>query len=226
MNKPFLLRSPRRALLSALLLALPLAAPLSAALAQAPAAQVAATAAADSPSALVRAQSDRILKTLVQRREEFRADPSALHVYVDSALRDLFDREYSARLVLAQHSRGATADAVRRFADALTENLMRRYGDALLEVDPKINVRVKGETPLRGGAIVRVATEIERQGGAPVPVDYLFRDTEHGWKVFDVIVEGVSYVQTYRTQFGEQLRSRSLAQVTEELEQGRLALDD
>ena len=181
---------------------------------------------ADSPSALVQAHSDRILKTLVQRRQEFARDPAALHAYVDGALRTLFDREYSARLVLAQHGRGASPEAVNAFAEALTDNLLRRYGDALLEVDPKIDVRVKGETPLREGAIVRVATEIDRQGGAPVPVDYLFRDTEQGWKVFDVIVEGVSYVQTYRTQFGEQLRGKSLAEVTAELEQGRLALHE
>lgn len=179
-------------------------------------------ASASSPSAIVSSRSDRILQTLVQRREEFRGDPASLHAYVDSELDAIFDREYSARLVLAQHGRGASQADIDAFASALTGNLLRRYGDALLEVDPKMDVRIKGETPLRDGAIMRVATEIERQGGAPVPIDYLFRDTDQGWKVFDVIVEGVSYVQTYRTQFAEQLRGKSLAQVTAELEQGRI----
>ena len=86
-------------------------------------------------------------------------------------------------------------------------------------------MRIKGETPLREGAIVRVATEIDRPGGAPVLIDYLFRDTDAGWKVFDVIVEGISYVQTYRTQFAELLRRKSLAQVTAELRDGTIDVE-
>lgn len=181
-----------------------------------------AAAAADSPASLVKQRSQAIITTLVEKRAEFSADPVALHAFVREQLDGIFDHEYSARLVLAQHGRGASQEAVDAFAQALLGNLLRRYGDALLEVDPGLKVSVTGETPLRGGAIVRVATEIERQGGAPVPVHYLFRQTEAGWKVFDVIVEGVSYVQTYRTQFAEQLRNKTLAEVTEELRQGRI----
>jgi len=178
--------------------------------------------AAESPAALVKDRSQAIIRSLVERRDEFAARPASLHVFVRDQLDGIFDREYSARLVLAQHGRGASREEVDAFARALLDNLLRRYGDALLEVDPGLSVKVTGETPLRGGAIVRVATEIERRGGAPVPVHYLFRETPGGWKVFDVIVEGVSYVQTYRTQFAEQLRSKTLAQVTEELRQGRI----
>ena len=175
-----------------------------------------------SPRELVEDNSARVLGALVERREEFREDPGALHAFIEKELDAIFDTEYSARLVLAQHARGAGPEDVDAFADALSRNLMRRYGDALIDVDPKIDVRVKSETPLRDGAIVRVATEVDRQGGAPVPIDYLFRDTADGWKVFDVVVEGVSYVQTFRTQFAEQLRGKSLAQVTAELREGRL----
>jgi phospholipid transport system substrate-binding protein len=136
------------------------------------------------------------------------------------------DREYSARLVLARHARGATPEQIEAFASALTDNLLRRYGTALLDFDPDVDVRVKSETPLRDGKLVRVASEVLRKGGAPVPVDYLFRAVgDDDWKVFDVIVEGVSYVQTYRTQFDEQLRSQNLDQVTAKLRKGELQVD-
>ncbi len=66
-----------------------------------------------------------------------------------------------------------------------------------------------------------------RRTGAPISVDYLFRATEDDeWRVFDVIVEGVSFVQTFRTQFDEQLRTQTLDEVTVKLRAGRLATGD
>ena len=70
--------------------------------------------------------------------------------------------------------------------------------------------------------MIRVATQLERIDGPPVPVDYMVRDVNGAWKVFDVLVEGVSYVQTYRAQFEEQLRSQSLDQVIKGLREGTI----
>ena len=81
---------------------------------------------------------------------------------------------------------------------------------------------MKSETPLRGGAIMRVSTEMLRQGGEPIPVDYLMRKTGNDWKVFDVMVEGVSFVQTFRNQFDSPLRQKSIPQVAAELKAGKL----
>ena len=108
------------------------------------------------------------------------------------------------------------------FAEALTGNLLRRYGKAMLEFDPDVDVKVLSETPLREGKMIRVATQLERIDGPPVPVDYMVRNVSGAWKVFDVLVEGVSYVQTYRAQFDEQLRSQTLQQVTEKLRAGQI----
>jgi phospholipid transport system substrate-binding protein len=174
------------------------------------------------PGELVEARSTAVLKTLTARRDEFRAEPAKLHAYVRDELSAIFDREYSARLVLGRHSRGMEAGKISAFADALTENLLKRYGDALLDVDPGLEVEVKAETPLRDGKIVRVSSEILRRSGPPVPVDYLFRETSAGWLAFDVIVEGVSYVQTYRSQFDELLRSESIDSLTAKLAAGAI----
>ena len=174
------------------------------------------------PGELVEARSTAVLKTLTERRDEFRSNPSALHAYVRDELSAIFDREYSARLVLGRHSRGLPEDKISAFADALTENLLKRYGDALLDVDPGVDVEVKSETPLRDGKIVRVSSEILRRSGPPVPVDYLFRESANGWLAFDVIVEGVSYVQTYRSQFDELLRSESIDRLTAKLAAGAI----
>ena len=174
------------------------------------------------PADIIAERTQVVLETLVKQRAEFSADRAKLDRFVQSELNTLFDREYSARLVLAMHSRGVDAAKITAFANALIDTLLRKYGAALLETDPSTDVKVLSETPLRNGELIRVATEVHRRGGAPIPVDYLFRQNNGEWKVFDVIVEGVSYVQTYRTQFDELLRRQSLEQVTERLQQGQI----
>lgn len=177
------------------------------------------------PAAIVEERTETVLKTLVEQRAAFSADRGKLNAFVESELDALFDREYSARLVLGRHSRGADPAKVSAFADALVKSLLNKYGAAMLDADPSLDVRVAGETELRGGQIVRVASEIHRRGGAPIKVDYLFRPAGEQWLVFDVIVEGVSYVQTFRTQFDERLRRQNLDQVIEGLNRGEIDVE-
>ncbi len=178
-----------------------------------------------SPSKLVLDNSTRILRTLEERRAEFAADRGKLREFVTSEFNSMFDREYAARQVLGRHGRGASEADVQAFADALAENLMARYGSSLLDFNTQLKVRVKSETALPRGLGVKVSTELIRSGGEPIPVDYLMRKTGSNWKVFDVMVEGVSFVQTFRQQFDAELQRKSIRQVAAELRNGRLKAD-
>ncbi len=178
-----------------------------------------------SPSQLVLANSTRILTTLEARRPEFTKNRGALKQFVASEFNQMFDRDYAARLVLGTHGRGASDADIKLFANALSDNLMQRYGSSLLDFNTRLKVRVKSETPLRGGAVVKVSSELLRQGGGPIPVDYLMRNTGSGWKVFDVMVEGVSFVQTFRSQFDAPLKRKPIAQVAADLRAGKLNAD-
>lgn len=190
--------------------------------AQAPAAAAPSSASA---SRLVLDSSTRILATLEQRRPEFRKSPAELQQFINTELTKIFDREYAARLVLGVHGRGASEVDVKLFSDALADNLMARYGTALLDFNTKLRVRVKSETALPGGRGVKVASELLRTGGDPIPVDYLMRNVGGQWKVFDVMVEGISYVQTFKNQFDAPLRQKSIAQVAADLRSGRTQAD-
>ena len=192
------------------------------ALAQDATARAAAPAAQGSASKLVLDSSSRIIGTLDSRRAEFRKNPTALRQYVDTEFNRVFDRDYAARLVLGVHGRGAPDSNVKLFADAMADNLMSRYGTSLLDFNSQLRVRVKSETALPGGRGVKVATELLRSDGAPVPIDYLMRNSGGQWKVFDVMIEGISYVQTFKNQFDAPLRSKSIAQVAADLRNGTL----
>ena len=207
-------------LLATALASLLLAAAPSLALAQA---RPAATAA--QPSAAARTVLDastRILATLETRRSEFRASPAALRGYIDGELSRSFDRDYAARLVLGVHGRGASDADVKLFADAMADNLMARYGSTLLDIQGKPSFRYRSEAALPGNRGVKVGTELVRAGSEPTPVEYLMRNVDGQWKVFDVMIEGISYVQTFKNQFDAPLRQKSIKDVAAELRGGSL----
>lgn len=186
-------------------------------------AQAATTQAAPaSASQVVLTNSSRIIDTLQKRRAEFQNNRGALRQYVSGEFNTLFDRDYAARLVLGIHGRGAADADVKAFADALSDSLMTRYGSALLDFNTQLKVRVKAESALPGGRGVKVSSEMQRPDGEPIPVDYLMRRVSGQWKVFDVMVEGVSFVQTFKTQFDAPLRQKSIGQVAADLRAGRL----
>jgi phospholipid transport system substrate-binding protein len=144
---------------------------------------------------------------------------------VSSEFNSMFDRDYAARQVLGRHGRGAADADVKLFADALADNLMQRYGSSLLDFNTKLRVRIKSESALPRGLGVKVASELQRSGGEPIPVDYLMRKSGGTWKVFDVMVEGVSFVQTFRQQFDNELTHKSIKQVAADLRNGQLQAD-
>ncbi len=173
-----------------------------------------------SPSKIVLDNSQRVLSTLESRRAEFTKNRAALRAFINSEFNTMFDRDYAARQVLGRHARGASDADVKLFADALADNLMQRYGSSLLDFNTQLRVKVKSESPLPRGLGVKVSSEFQRSGGDAIPVDYFMRQSGGTWKVFDVMVEGVSYVQTFRQQFDGELQSKSIKQVATDLRSG------
>lgn len=174
------------------------------------------------PGQMVLSNSQRVIATLEKRRAEFTKNRIALRNFVNSEFNQMFDRDYAARLVLGRHARAAAPADVSAFSTALGDNLMQRYGSSLLDFNTKLTPRVKSEAPLPNGLGVRVNSELVRGGGDPVPVTYLMHQVNGQWKVFDVMVEGVSFVQTFRNQFDAPLSQKGIKAVTAELASGQL----
>lgn len=169
------------------------------------------------PQALIEQVSTDLLRELDENRESLREDPKQLRALVDQYLLPHFDTDYSARLVLGKHWRDATPEQRQRFIDAFYQSLMKNYGDAILEFsgDRVKFLPFKGD-PNAKSATVR--TEVLRDDGTPVPVNYRLRATPDGWKAWDVTIEGVSYVKNFRTDFSAEINDRGLDAVIERLE--------
>jgi phospholipid transport system substrate-binding protein len=169
----------------------------------------AAAALPSGPQELMADLSTRLFAALDKDSAAVRHNADKVMPLVDGLLAPHFDMEYAARMVLGQHWRSATPEQRQNFALALYQRLLRTYAGAISEWTAD---RVK-LLPLRSDAAalqVTVRTQVTNSRGAIVPVDYRLRQTPEGWKIFDVIVEGASYMRNYHDDTDEEVARNGL----------------
>ena len=81
---------------------------------------------------------------------------------------------------------------------------------------------MKSESPLPGGRGVKVETEFMQPDQTVTPITFYARNVGGQWKVFDVMIEGISYVQAFKNQFDAPLNQKSIRQVAADLRAGKL----
>jgi phospholipid transport system substrate-binding protein len=174
------------------------------------------------PQALVENSAKKMLAELDANRAMYKSDPKKLDGLVGNVLLPNFDTEYSARLVLGQSWRTATPEQRKRFVDAFYHSLLRNYGAALIDFtgDRFTVLPYKGDP---GDTTATVRTEVKRGSGDKVPVNFSLRKTPEGWKAWDVVIEGISYVKSFRTDFASEIQQKGLDDVITRLEkEGRV----
>jgi phospholipid transport system substrate-binding protein len=191
----------------------------------APAMGLAAQPAVDNstPQKLVESAATALLADLDANRAGYRQDLAALYRMIDTKFLPHVDVQFAAQNVLGKHWRSATPEQRKRFIDAFTYSLQTTYGAALLDFTGD-NLRIK---PFRGDAAAdraSVDTEIRRANGAVVQVAFgVRRNDAGGWKVWDVVIEGISYVKSFREDYGLQIEQKGLEALLKRLEDGKLA---
>jgi phospholipid transport system substrate-binding protein len=169
------------------------------------------------PRELIEASAQKMLDALEANRAEYRKNPKKVERLVDEVLLPHFDTQYAARLVLGRHWRTATPEQRQKFVDAFYQSLLENYGAALVEftADRMVVLPFKGDSTADRAT---VRTEVKRNDGTRVPVNYSMRKTEQGWKAWDVTIEGISYVKNFRDDFGAEIDQKGLDAVIHRLE--------
>ena len=179
-----------------------------------------------SPEDLIRSVAGNLLQKIGANEAQYRANPELLQDLVRTDLLPTMDVRYSARLILGRAGRGISDEQLTAFANTMSEVLISRYADGMLEYRNRDQLQV---LPLRGELnekAQRVRTRVRTENGTQIPVDYVFRKTDEGWKAFDVVVEGISYITTYRNQIMPQVQEAGIDAVTERLARGELKLTE
>jgi phospholipid transport system substrate-binding protein len=189
----------------------------TAALAQAPAAPAAAAGAG--PTEVVQTAAQGMLDALDKDREAYRKDPAKVADLVNKYLLPHFDTDFSARLVLGQYWRTATPEQRKRFVDAFYHSLLNNYGSALTNFTAD-RLKIYPTKADSDATRATVRTEVKRDNGDRVSVNYYLRKTPEGWKAWDVVIDGISYVNSYREDFGPQIESQGIDAVIKRLDSG------
>ena len=171
------------------------------------------------PQELVEDSAKRMLGELDANRAMYAKDPEKLDALVANVLLPNFDVDYAARLVLGQPWRTATPDQRQRFVKAFYHSLLHNYGSALLNFTAG-NFTV---LPYRGDpneTQASVRTEIKKSDGSKVPVLFTLHKTDQGWKAWDVVIDGISYVKSFKTDFASEVQQKGLDELIARLEKG------
>jgi len=171
-----------------------------------------------SPQALIESSSKLLFADLDANRAKYKKDITQLYKVVDTIFLPHVDVDFAAQQVLGKNWRTATPEQRKRFVTAFYRSLLTTYGDALVDFTGD---RMK-VLPFQGDASqprASVRTEIRRSNGATVAVAYSLRkDAAGAWKVWDVVIEGISYVKSFREDFGLEIDQKGLEALLQRLE--------
>jgi phospholipid transport system substrate-binding protein len=162
------------------------------------------------PDQLVRGVADDVLKIIRQDPELRAGSQSRMADLIEQKIAPHFDFERMTRLAVGKNWRQASPDQQRSLVQEFRNLLVRSYS-AAYSAYKEVAVDVR---PLRlqpSDEDVQVRTQIKLPGDVPpVSVDYSMYKSPASWKVYDVAVDGVSLVTTYRSSFSEQIRQNGI----------------
>ena len=172
---------------------------------------------AETPDEFITDAVETLAAQLDGRRDELADDSDALYTLINDLLLPRFDRKTAAQQVLARHWRAASDEQRTRFMESFYTILVQRYADGVLDFEPD---RIK-VLPFRGDAskrTVAVKTTVDLEDGTNISVNYTLMNHKTGWMMFDVTIEGVSYIRNFRAEFDAEIKSTSLEEVVVRLE--------
>ena len=164
-----------------------------------------AAAAQEAPDALVKRVTDEVL-TIIKTDKELQAgNPRKVAELAEVKVLPHFDFARMTRLAVGRNWQQAN-DAQK---EALTKEfrtlLVRTYSNSLSAYRNQ-TIEVKPSKIAAADKEATVRTAVIQQGGPPIPIDYSMEKTDGGWKVYDVVIDGVSLVTTYRGSFNDQIQ--------------------
>ena len=160
----------------------------------------------EAPDAMVKRVSQDVIATikadpLVQAGNEAR-----IREVIEAKLVPNFDFPRMTALAMGKNWRAASPEQQKRLADEFKTLLVRTYSGALAKYrDEAIDYKPLRMSPADTDVTVR--TLVMKSGGQPIQIDYSLTKVADGWKVFDVVIGGVSLVTNYRDEFNEQMKN-------------------
>jgi len=162
------------------------------------------------PNIIVHQKTDQILHLIEHNHGLYKRNKSALYEMVNRRIVPYFDFRRMSRWVLARYWRTANPTQRTAFTAQFTDLLVRTYATALLSYSGQRIAYLPYHEDAGGDHAMVKTLVIENNGGANIPIDYMFIHDKIGWKVYDVTIDGVSLVTNYRSVYASKIRRDGL----------------
>jgi len=157
------------------------------------------------PEVLIKNTVQDVLTIVKQDKDIKKGNQQKILALVDEKILPHFDFTHMTRLAVGKSWRTATPEQRQALESEFRQLLVRTYTKAFTAFSNH-EVEVKPLKKESGATEVTVRTIIRVPDGQPIPVDYDLKKTESGWKAYDLLVEGVSLVTTYRSAFADEIQ--------------------
>lgn len=165
---------------------------------------------------LVKQTAEDVLNTIKNDKDIQSGNQQKIFALAEEKILPNFDFDRVCRMVLGKNWKSASPEQQAAFQKEFRSLLLRTYATAL----GKYKNQVIEYKPLRaepGAKNVSVKTQILQPGGQPIAVDYSLVKDDNGWKVYDIVIESVSLVTNYRSQFSNEIRTNGLDSLNKKL---------
>jgi phospholipid transport system substrate-binding protein len=159
-------------------------------------------------------QIDRVLKVLENPEMKRESNGLARRAAVRKVADDIFDFEETAKRSLARHWQPRTPSERDEFVKLFADLLERSY---ISKIELYGGEKIVYVSDTMDGDVSNVKTKIITKGGTEVPVEYRMARRGERWLVYDVIIEGVSLVANYRSQFNKIIQTSSYAELVKKM---------
>ncbi|MGA1562437.1 MAG: MlaC/ttg2D family ABC transporter substrate-binding protein [Gammaproteobacteria bacterium] len=166
------------------------------------------------PDQMIQGVTDRVLQRLKAEKTELDAHPERVYAFAnelaDEFILPHYDFEGMSRWILGRNWRSANEDQRVRFQDEFRHMLINTYATALLSYSDQEIVFLPYRADPNDDQRAQVRAEFRPSGSPAIPIIYSLHRAGDGWKVYDVAIDGISLVTTYRSGYATEIRNHGI----------------
>lgn len=178
------------------------------------------------PDEMVQQATTKMLRSINENRTEIKQSPDKLKSLVEKIIMPHLDFIAASKMVMGKYWRRAEKEQKIKFIRQFRLLLLRFYSSALTEYlngkDKALSENLIHYFPINlkeGETTLTVRAEIKPESGPAIPMRYRMHLTKKGWKIYDVSVEGISMITTYKNNFASQFKAEGIDALIASLEE-------
>lgn len=157
------------------------------------------------PDEMARNATEEVVNIVRQDRDIRAGNKKKIHALVEAKILPHFDFEHMTRLAVGKNWREASVAQQSALTEEFKAMLVRTYAASISSIiDYKFEYKPLRMNP--GDSEVVVSFEASKSGSPAIPVDYRVEKQAAGWKVYDIMVDGVSLITVYRNSFNKEIK--------------------